>query len=440
MGLDRGHGVGRGGTGPLSAMNTITNATDPVASRARSAALLVAFMWIAYFLNYADRQAVTAMSSVEPGSMRADLGMNDKQFGLLTAVFLWVYAFGCPLAGMLGDRFSKRLLVVLSLVVWSAVTIASGFAATAGAMIGLRAAMSLSEALFMPTAIALTANAHRPERRSLAISALTTAQTAGIIAGSWFGGKMADLGEWRTAFFILGAIGVAYAIPYFWFLRGVDENPSKDHETSGKSAAFSALFRVPTFLLLCVVFPVFVFGLWLLYGWLPTFLREKFALNQESAALNATVFLQITAAIGLLTGGFFADRLYRRTRASRMWVMTASLVCCAPCLYLIGNSETLMATRAAATGFGFFSGLMMGNIFPAAFEVVSPGARASAVGVLNFCGAAISGFAAWFGGLWKQSLGIDNLIAITSLAYFLAGLVVIAGIFTCFGRDSRCVE
>jgi MFS family permease len=128
-------------------------------------------MWVAYFLNYCDRQAVFAM-------------------------FLWVYAFGCPIAGQLADRFSKRLLVVLSLVVWSLVTFVTGFAGSAFVLLGLRAAMGVSEALFMPSAIALTANAHAPGLRSRAIAVLTTAQIAGTVGGSWFGGWMADRGQW----------------------------------------------------------------------------------------------------------------------------------------------------------------------------------------------------------------------------------------------------
>jgi predicted MFS family arabinose efflux permease len=246
---------------------------------------------------------------------------------------------------------------------------------------------------------------------------------------------MADRGEWRTAFFALGAVGVLYAVPYFLFLRQVDENPPDLAKTSGKSLAFPILLQVPTYLVLCLVFPVFVFGLWLLYGWLPTFLREKFELTQSDAAFNATVYLQAMTAIGLLGGGVLADALYRRTKASRLWLMTASLLLCAPCLHYLGSSDTLVATRFAAAAFGLFSGLLMGNIFPAAFEVVPSDTRASAVGILNFCGAIMSGFAALFGGMWKSSLGIDRLLSITALAYFAAGLILILAIRTLFPRD-----
>lgn len=160
------------------------------------ALFLLAFMWGAYFLNYCDRQAVFSMFP----ALKADLQMSDRQLGLTGTIFLWIYALGCPIAGQLGDRFSKRKLVVTSLIIWSLVTIATGFANSASTMLSLRGVMGISESLFMPIAIALTANAFSPVLRSRAIAVLTTAQIAGTVAGSWFGGWMANLGHWRSAF------------------------------------------------------------------------------------------------------------------------------------------------------------------------------------------------------------------------------------------------
>jgi hypothetical protein len=55
--------------------------------------------------------------------------------------------------------------------------------------------------------------------------------------------------------------------------------------------------------------------------------------------------------------------------------------------------------------------------------------------VLNLFGAVISGFATLFGGLWKNSLGIDGLLAITAALYVVAGLTLIVVIFVPFQRD-----
>jgi predicted MFS family arabinose efflux permease len=393
-------------------------------------------MWFAYFLNYCDRQAVFAMFPV----LKSELGLTDTELGLTGSVFLWVYGLGCPIAGQIGDKRSKRLLVVLSLAIWSVVTAATGFATSVFILLALRAAMGVSESLFMPSAIALTANAHMATNRSRAVAALTTAQIAGTVGGAWFGGWMAQHGRWREAFWVLGAVGLLYAVPYFLFLRGVRDQSPVETKKSEARLAVAELINAPTFLLLCIVFPAFVFGLWLLYGWLPNFLHEKFALDLADAAFNATVFLQGATLCGMLSGGVLADWLYHHTNAARLWLLTASLFLCAPCLHALGSGESLDATRLAATGFGFFSGFFMANIFPSAFEVVPADTRASAVGVLNLFGAIVSGFAPLVGGMWKQSVGMGRLLSYTALVYLLGGLLLIAGIKLLFPRDYQRIH
>ena len=411
------------------------NRTDTL-NTTRQATLLVAFMWVAYFLNYCDRQAISAMFPV----LKSDLGMTDFQLGLTGTIFLWVYGCGCPIAGQLADKFSKRLLVVLSLVIWSLVTVATGLATSVVMLLGLRAAMGISESLYMPAAVALTANAHPPEKRSWAVALLTTAQIAGTVCGSWFGGWMAQQGQWRAAFFVLGGIGLLYAVPYFLFLRTVRETSERDAPKNRERLALSDVIRVPTFQILCVVFPAFLFGLWMIYSWLTNFLFEKFELELADAAFTATVFLQTSTLVGLMCGGILADKLYTRTKAARLYLMTASLLLCAPCLYAIGNSDTLNATRLAASAFGLFAGFFMGNIFPAAFEVVPTDTRASAVGLLNFFGALVSGLAPLLVGIWKKTIGVDRWLSYAALIYLAAAVVLIVGIQQLFQRDYERVH
>jgi hypothetical protein len=169
-------------------------------------------------------------------------------------------------------------------------------------------------------------------------------------------------------------------------------------------------------------------------------LHQKFSGNLAEAAFNATSFLQGSTIVGLLLGGTLADWLYRRTKAARLWCLVASLLLCAPCLHAMGNSATLAETRVAAGAFGLFAGFLQGNIFPAAFEIVPKGVRASAVGMLNFFGSITSGFAALFGGMWRQTVGIERLMSYTAILYFLSGLALIAGIKLLFKHDFERVR
>ncbi|HTY22677.1 MAG TPA: MFS transporter, partial [Desulfomonilaceae bacterium] len=128
----------------------------------RHAWWLVGFMWVAYLLNYGDRQVAFSIFPL----LKTELNFSDTQLGLTGSLFLWVYAICSPIAGQIGDRFSKRTLVVLSLLLWSGVTFLTGLSHSASMLLACRALIGVTESLFIPAAIALTASAHGPQTRS----------------------------------------------------------------------------------------------------------------------------------------------------------------------------------------------------------------------------------------------------------------------------------
>jgi predicted MFS family arabinose efflux permease len=295
----------------------------------------------------------------------------------------------------------------------------------------------VTESMFVPVAIALTASAHAPGTRSRAVAVLATAQLGGVVMGGWYGGFIAERFHWRVAFYSLGLIGICYAIPYLRFLKGIDEGAGVRTGTSkrAKGLAVFTLARIPSYRFMCLAFPAFTFALWLLYAWLPNFLYEKFSLSLADAGLTATIYLQSATLIGMLSGGTLADGLYGRTKAARLWLVCAGMLLCAPCIHLIGSTSSLFLTTLAATGFGLFSGFCLANFIVSSFEVVPAHTQASAVGVLNLIGGFVAGFAALLGGVWKQTLGIHNLMSCGALATFLGGLLLVYSIRRHFQQD-----
>jgi len=399
----------------------------PAASVARGAWVLVALMWVAFFLNYTDRQVVYSIFPV----LKSELHLSDTQLGLSSSLFLWVYAACSSLAGELGDRISKRRLITLSLVLWSVVTALTGLASSTFTLLGCRALMGISESVFYPAAATLTAEAHGTAGRSRAIAILGTAQLAGIVMGGWFGGFMADHQLWRMAFYSLGLFGGLYAIPYSLFLRRIpDPAPAVERRW-----AVPALMGVPTYRVLCVVFPSFLFVLGLIYTWLPNFFFEKFSLSLSEAGLMSTAYVQGATAAGLLLGGVLADRLYHGIKTARYWLVALGLLISAPAVQLLGNSDSLFLTKCAAAAFGFGSGLAIANFFACSFDVIPFGMRSAAVGYLNMLGGLLSGIAALLGGMLKESLGIHTLMsAAAGLCLAMSGLLIL-GTRLYFQRD-----
>src|SRR6185436_50906 len=124
-----------------------------------------------------------------------------------------------PVGGYLADRLNRRHLICLSLFVWSAVTWATGHVTTFNELIAARALMGISEACYIPAALALIADFHSGATRSRAVGIHLMGIYAGIILGG-FSGYVADNPQlgWRFAFSVCGIIGVLYALPLFKLL------------------------------------------------------------------------------------------------------------------------------------------------------------------------------------------------------------------------------
>jgi predicted MFS family arabinose efflux permease len=374
-------------------------------------------------------------------ALQKEFGYSDAVVGLTGALFLWVYGLCSPFAGILGDRISKRVLVTVSIAMWSIFTALSGLSPNGTFLLACRALLGVSESMFMPAAFGLMANAHGPETRSRAISIFATSQLAGVALGGSLSGYIAERYNWRASFLALGLIGILFAGPMWMFLRSLPER--FDHSKVDRlnppasAASFFALFRIPTLRIVTIFVSIATFGLYLVYTWLPTFLYDKFSLGLARAGFEASVYPQLGTALGLLIGGLMADRWYRRAKAGRFWVVSLGFLLGGPCIFWLGAAPTLRLTRMAAIGFGFFAGFITGNQAACAFDVVPASLRASTTGVLNLVGATMAGFAPFLGGLSRKTIGVNRLMSLSALLFLASGVLVIYGARRHFDADHR---
>jgi MFS transporter, Spinster family, sphingosine-1-phosphate transporter len=400
---------------------------------------LLGFLWVCYVLNHADRQVVYTLFP----ALQKEFGFSNTVLGLTGALFLWVYGFCSPAAGILGDRLSKTKLIVGSLAVWSSLTLLSGLSPNGIFLLSCRALLGVSESLFMPAAYALIANAHGPATRSKAIAIFGTSQLFGVALGGSGSGFIAELLNWRVSFWLLGLAGLLFALPLAQFLRSLPDHFHHGSDTRKEPAtvgSFIRLLRIPSLRIVTAFVASATFGLFLVYTWLPTFLYDKFSLGLARAGFEASVYPQIGTLGGLFVGSVLADRYYLRVKAARFWVLFVAFAAAGPGILLIGTSQSLDATRLAGVAFGFFSGFINGNQAAAAFDVVPASLRASTVGVLNMVGAAIAGFAPFLGGMARSTIGVDQLFIYTSALYLANAFLIVYVIRRHFYRDHRLAQ
>ena len=129
--------------------------------------LVVALLWVVALLNYMDRQMLSTMKD----AMMLDITelQSAENFGILMAIFLWIYGCVSPFAGAISDRVNRKWLIVGSIFIWSLVTFLMGVANDFTTLKVLRALMGVSEALYIPAGLSLIADYHEGKSRSLAV-------------------------------------------------------------------------------------------------------------------------------------------------------------------------------------------------------------------------------------------------------------------------------
>src|SRR5690606_37551899 len=215
--------------------------------------IVVGLLWFVALLNYMDRQILSTMRP----AMAIDIIELESAavFGNLMAIFLWIYGFMSPLAGVIADKLNRKWLIVGSLFVWSAVTLAMGYANTYEQLYALRAIMGVSEALYIPAGLSLIADYHSDKTRSLAIGIHMTGLYFGQALGG-FGATVAASFSWHYTFILFGLIGIIYSVVLILFL----------HETDHRSDAKKLVeYKVPLLKGLSILFSNIAFWFILLY-------------------------------------------------------------------------------------------------------------------------------------------------------------------------------
>ncbi len=359
---------------------------------------VVGMLWPVAVLNYLDRQMLATMGL----SIKVDIAelQSAERFGQLMAIFLWVYAFCSPLGGVIADRLNRKWLIVASLGIWSAVTLLMGTVGGFQSLYLLRGIMGLSEAFYMPAALALIADYHPGSTRSFAVGMHVSGVYMGQALGG-VGGWVAQDVSWRAAFMGCGVIGVGYCFVLIAALREHRPQPSDAKSAGERTGRISIDWPGYVILLLCFTLPSLP-G-WAVKNWLPTLLQDRFGLAQAPSGLLATMTNAGAAFAGVLIGGRIADGWSRRHLRGRTWTSGLGLVLLTPALLGIGLAPGLGWALASTVAFGLGFGIFDANNMPILCQVASPRFRATGYGIMNFVGIASGAYLTPYLGKLKDS-------------------------------------
>ena len=396
-------------------------------SLARLAWLTVALLWPVALLNYLDRQMLASMKF----SVMADIPTieGDANWGFMLGQFKWVYAFLSPIGGFVADRFSRRFTICGSLFVWSAVTWATGHVTTYDELLMARSLMGISEAFYIPAALALIADYHTGHTRSRAIGLHQTAIYCGVIAGG-FGGYAADDPElgWRGAFTACGIVGMLYALPLVLLLRDAPKSSTVASAPSISPArAATELLSNVSFILLVLYFTLPALAGWVVRDWMPAILKQQFNIGQGKAGVAATLYWQSAALVGAFGGGWLADRWMQTHNRGRIFASALGMCLIVPAMFGVGNAGTLGVAIGFLILFGLGWGFFDCNNMPILCQIVRPELRATGYGIMNLVSISCGGFADWgFGELRDRNVPLNIIFSVfASFAIFSVVLVLL---------------
>lgn len=387
---------------------------------------VVAMLFPVALLNYLDRMMVATMRT----SIKADIPTiaNDQDFGMLMALFMWVYAACSPVGGFLADRFNRRWMVIFSLLVWSLMTFLTGYAHTFTQMAWTRALMGLSEAFYIPAALALIADFHPGTTRSRAIGIHMCGIYAGQALGG-VGGYIADTSSWRNAFHWFGAAGILYAIVLMVMLKESRTRSNQQGaltESVSVPKAMAALLGSGAFLMLVVYFTLPSVSGWAVKNWLPTFLANEFNLKQGPAGLSATGYVTLASFGGALLGGFLADAAMRSTSRGRIYVSALGMGLCLPALFGLGHAGSMTMAIAWMILFGLGFGFFDANNMPILCQIVRPEYRATGYGIMNLVSVASgAGITVVMGAMRDRGTSLGVAFAFCAAITALAGVLIL---------------
>ncbi|MEI7908213.1 MAG: MFS transporter [Verrucomicrobiota bacterium] len=371
----------------------------------------VALLWPVALLNYLDRQVLATLQA----SIGTDISavLDSQNFGRLMGVFLWIYGLMSPVSGLIADRFNRKHLIVASLAVWSAVTLLMGLAHDFHQLYWMRALMGVSEALYIPAALALIVDSHQGRTRSLAVGIHMTGLYCGQALGG-FGALAAGELSWRTTFQWLGLCGVAYSVVLALCLRErrVANVAAAGFLTvlAGMRKSLGALFSIAAFGVILYYFAAPSAPGWVIKNWLPTLfgkmnpqtVRDLLPLAagfsdaeivSKVAKPLSTIVIAASAFFGVIGGGLIADRWAQRNVRGRIYTGAIGLALTIPALLALGCSRSPAVALAAAVLYGCGFGLFDANSMPVLCQFVPPRLRAAGYGFMNLIGVCAGAFA-----------------------------------------------
>jgi sugar phosphate permease len=353
--------------------------------------IVLAILCGMYFLYFVDRTNFAIAGPV----MQADLGLDNKDLGILFAAFGVPYALLQPLGGAVGDRLGPRRTLALCALI---VCLATAWMGAATGMVSLflaRLLLGIGEGAGFPTATRAMSIWTPRGRWGFAQGVTHTFSRVGNAATSLIVAGLIAVFSWRISFFALAGITLVWLALWLWYFRDdPHSHPAMTQDTLVRlapAARAGARPAIPWLALARRIAPVtavdFCYGWFLVVfqTWIPSYFIQNHGLNLGKTALFSAAVL-FAGVVGDTVGGILTDTVLHRTRnlvlARRGIIMLGFLGACGFMIPVVLTADLMVATLCLALAF-FFAELIVAPIWAVPMDI-APGFAGTASGMMNF--------------------------------------------------------
>jgi MFS transporter, Spinster family, sphingosine-1-phosphate transporter len=358
----------------------LNTTTQPSRPRIGPALGTVSLLLALNLLNYIDRYILPGAQPL----IQHEFHATDQQMGALTTALFFFYMFAAPASGWLGDRFSRKPLIIGGAVLWSLATLGTAWVHDYWTLYIRHALVGVGEATFGIFAPAVLADFYPERDRNRILSAFYVAIPVGAALGYVAGGELGSLWGWRTPFFLCAVPGLIVAALYAGFGRE-PERGSTDHiKPTVDRTTFWGLFKNPAFLTATFGLATLTFAMGGISAWVPTFLHRFNGLSVGRASLTVSAITVVDGIAGTILGGWIAQRWLRTNHRALYLVSFWSVALTLPfgALLCFGPRATTIPALFCAE---FFLFLNTGPLNAAIVNSVNGPVRATAISINLFC-------------------------------------------------------
>jgi MFS family permease len=295
------------------------------------AAYTLAILTTIATVNIVDRQLMSLLAQ----PVKLEMGLSDSQLGIILgpATGLLFLFLGIPLA-RLADRTSRKGVIAICLFFFSLATAACGLVTNFVQLLVARICVAAGEAGTLPASQSIVSDMFPPDRRTFALSALTSATCLGTFLAFVIGGYLTDIVGWRVLFLLIGVPGLLVCAIFMLTTRErVRETRTAAASAQSIAKSLTFLWSQRAFRRVCYAYSTYMTGALTIILWMPAFFARSYGLGSASIGLVMGLSIGVMGFCGSYIFGWIAQRLARRDFRWNLWAVALAALCGTPFLW-----------------------------------------------------------------------------------------------------------